>query len=169
MLGIFAVDLRRLAGRAPADDQPRPLDGRPLPPRRHALRPPPHRQIAEFGGLAKVMPVFAFFLVFSTLASVGLPGLNGFVGEFLILAGSYRALGWPAARRHLRRRAGGDLPAEDAPAHALGADHQGEPQAHGPLLARGRRARAALRADAVDRRRAGLLPGVNFIHYSVKR
>ncbi len=42
------------------------------------------------------MPVFAFFLVFSTLASVGLPALNGFVGEFLILVGSYRALGWPA-------------------------------------------------------------------------
>jgi NADH-quinone oxidoreductase subunit M len=51
----------------------------------------------EFGGLAKVMPVFAFFLVFSSLASVGLPALNGFAGEFLILAGSYRSLGWPAA------------------------------------------------------------------------
>ncbi len=50
----------------------------------------------QFGGLAKPMPVFAFFLVFSALASVGLPALNGFVGEFLILAGSYRALGWPA-------------------------------------------------------------------------
>jgi NADH-quinone oxidoreductase subunit M len=37
------------------------------------------------------MPWFAFFLVFSSLASVGLPGLNGFVGEFLILTGSYRA------------------------------------------------------------------------------
>ncbi len=45
---------------------------------------------AEFGGLAKVMPWFAFFLVFSSLASVGLPGLNGFVGEFLILTGSFR-------------------------------------------------------------------------------
>jgi NADH-quinone oxidoreductase subunit M len=51
---------------------------------------------ADFGGLAKPMPLFAFFLVFSALASVGLPALNGFVGEFLILAGSYRALGWPA-------------------------------------------------------------------------
>ncbi len=46
---------------------------------------------AEFGGLAKVMPWFAFFLVVSALASVGLPGLNGFVGEFLILVGSFRA------------------------------------------------------------------------------
>ncbi|HEV3072931.1 MAG TPA: NADH-quinone oxidoreductase subunit M, partial [Thermoanaerobaculia bacterium] len=55
------------------------------------------KQFDEVGGLAKVMPVFAFFLVFSSLASVGLPALNGFAGEFLILAGSFRALGWPAA------------------------------------------------------------------------
>ncbi|HYG61266.1 MAG TPA: NADH-quinone oxidoreductase subunit M [Thermoanaerobaculia bacterium] len=54
------------------------------------------KQFSEFGGLAKVMPLFAFFLVFSMLGSVGLPALNGFVGEFLILAGSYRTLGWPA-------------------------------------------------------------------------
>jgi len=55
------------------------------------------KKFEEFGGLAKVIPVFAFFLVFSTLASVGLPALNGFAGEFLILAGSFRGLGWPAA------------------------------------------------------------------------
>ena len=51
----------------------------------------------ELGGLAKVMPWLAFFLVVSALASMGLPGLNGFVGEFLILIGTYRAdLVWPA-------------------------------------------------------------------------
>ena len=55
------------------------------------------KKFEEFGGLAKVIPLFAFFLVFSTLASVGLPALNGFAGEFLILAGSFRGLGWPAA------------------------------------------------------------------------
>ena len=55
------------------------------------------KKFSEFGGLAKVMPWFAFFFVVSTLASVGLPGLNGFVGEFLILVGTYRAgLIWPA-------------------------------------------------------------------------
>jgi len=59
--------------------------------RRHTKR------LADFGGLAKVMPWFAFFLVFSALASVGLPGLNGFVGEFLILMGSFRTVGWWAA------------------------------------------------------------------------
>ncbi|HWM90581.1 MAG TPA: NADH-quinone oxidoreductase subunit M [Thermoanaerobaculia bacterium] len=54
------------------------------------------KKFSEFGGLAKVIPVFAFFLIFSTLASVGLPALNGFVGEFLILTGAFRSLGWPA-------------------------------------------------------------------------
>jgi NADH-quinone oxidoreductase subunit M len=48
------------------------------------------RQITEYGGLKKVTPrlVAAFLLV--TLASIGLPGLNGFVGEFLILLGAFR-------------------------------------------------------------------------------
>src|SRR4051794_3518139 len=48
------------------------------------------RQIAEFGGLKKVTPrlVAAFLIV--TLSSIGLPGLNGFVGEFLILLGAFR-------------------------------------------------------------------------------
>jgi NADH-quinone oxidoreductase subunit M len=48
------------------------------------------RLIAEYGGLKKVMPrlVAAFLIV--TLASIGLPGLNGFVGEFLILLGAFR-------------------------------------------------------------------------------
>ena len=55
------------------------------------------RAFDEFGGLAKPMPFFAFFLVFATLASMGLPALNGFVGEFLILTGTYRAgLPWAA-------------------------------------------------------------------------
>jgi len=49
------------------------------------------KKFEDFGGLARVMPVFAFFLVFSTLASVGLPALNGFVGEFLILLGAWSA------------------------------------------------------------------------------
>ncbi|MEA2562480.1 MAG: NADH-quinone oxidoreductase subunit [Acidobacteriota bacterium] len=54
------------------------------------------KKFSEFGGLAKVVPLFAFFLIFASLASVGLPALNGFVGEFLILSGVFRSLGWPA-------------------------------------------------------------------------
>jgi NADH-quinone oxidoreductase subunit M len=56
------------------------------------------RQIAEFGGLKLVMPrlVAAFLLV--TLASVALPGMNGFVGEFLILLGSFGSTAFSGAR-----------------------------------------------------------------------
>ncbi len=46
------------------------------------------RDINEIGGLARKMPWLTFFLVFFTLSSIGLPGLNGFVGEFLVLLGT---------------------------------------------------------------------------------
>jgi NADH-quinone oxidoreductase subunit M len=47
------------------------------------------RLIEEFGGLANRMPLYAAFFLVVTLASIGLPGLNGFVGEFLILLGTF--------------------------------------------------------------------------------
>jgi len=47
------------------------------------------RLIEEFGGLSKVMPAFATLFLIVTLSSIGLPGLNGFVGEFLILQGTF--------------------------------------------------------------------------------
>jgi len=47
------------------------------------------RMISDYGGIAKVVPVFAVMFMISTLASIGLPGLNGFIGEFLILNGSF--------------------------------------------------------------------------------
>ena len=47
------------------------------------------RMIADFGGLAGVIPIFTGCFLFVTLSSIGLPGLNGFVGEFLILGGSW--------------------------------------------------------------------------------
>ncbi len=47
------------------------------------------RLIEDFGGLAAVMPVYTGAFMLATLGSIGLPGLNGFVGEFLILTGSY--------------------------------------------------------------------------------
>lgn len=47
------------------------------------------REMSEFGGIAKSMPVYAVLFAFAMLASVGLPGLNGFVGEYLTLLGAY--------------------------------------------------------------------------------
>ena len=49
------------------------------------------RDISQFGGLSKQMPVFAAFFMIVMLSSIGLPGLNGFVGEFLILLGSFKS------------------------------------------------------------------------------
>ena len=49
------------------------------------------RLIEEFGGLANRMPIYAAFFLIVTLSSIGLPGLNGFVGEFLILLGTFGA------------------------------------------------------------------------------
>jgi NADH-quinone oxidoreductase subunit M len=48
-------------------------------------------EISEFGGLASPMPVYAASFLFIVLASVGLPLLNGFVGEFLVLSGAFQA------------------------------------------------------------------------------
>ncbi|MBI3781448.1 MAG: hypothetical protein HY278_10415, partial [candidate division NC10 bacterium] len=48
------------------------------------------RMIEEFGGLSRPLPRFALCFLVVTMSSIGLPGLNGFVGEFLILAGTFR-------------------------------------------------------------------------------
>jgi NADH-quinone oxidoreductase subunit M len=55
------------------------------------------RQISDYGGLATSMPWFSALFVFASLSSVGLPFLNGFVGEFLILLGTWtsQAISWP--------------------------------------------------------------------------
>lgn len=58
------------------------------------------RAIADFGGLAKSVPIMAGLFLFVALSSIGLPGLNGFVGEFLILLGTFLEYRWwviPAA------------------------------------------------------------------------
>ena len=48
------------------------------------------RLIADYGGLWKVMPAFSVLFLIVTFSSIGLPGLNGFVGEFLILVGAFQ-------------------------------------------------------------------------------
>ena len=52
------------------------------------------RNIADFGGLARVAPMLATAFAITTLASIGLPGLNGFIGEFLVLLGSFGRYPW---------------------------------------------------------------------------
>ncbi|HEX5773871.1 MAG TPA: NADH-quinone oxidoreductase subunit M, partial [Geomobilimonas sp.] len=49
------------------------------------------RLITDFGGLSKQMPIFATVFMIVTLSSIGLPGTNGFVGEFLILLGAFES------------------------------------------------------------------------------
>ncbi|MGK5088162.1 NADH-quinone oxidoreductase subunit M [Bdellovibrionota bacterium FG-2] len=49
------------------------------------------REISEYGGITKVMPWFAVVFMIVTLSSIALPGTNGFIGEFMILLGSWRA------------------------------------------------------------------------------
>jgi NADH-quinone oxidoreductase subunit M len=56
------------------------------------------RMIADFGGLWHQLPVFSLLFMIVTFASIGLPGLNGFIGEFLILLGAFSVTpGWTAA------------------------------------------------------------------------
>jgi NADH-quinone oxidoreductase subunit M len=52
------------------------------------------REISEYGGLSKVMPVYATIFMIMTMSSIGLPTLNGFIGEFLILQGAFIANIW---------------------------------------------------------------------------
>ena len=52
------------------------------------------RLIEDYGGIARVVPVFSLILTVVALSSIGLPGLNGFIGEFLVLLGSFTAFPW---------------------------------------------------------------------------
>jgi NADH-quinone oxidoreductase subunit M len=54
------------------------------------------REIAQYGGLSNNMPGYALLFMLFTMASVGLPGTSGFVGEFLSLVGTYEASSWAA-------------------------------------------------------------------------
>ena len=89
VLGLFAFSTISVQGADLSDAEPRHLHRRALPWRRHALRPPPHARNSEFGGLANPMPVLMGFFLFIALSSLALPPLNGFIGEFLILIGTF--------------------------------------------------------------------------------
>jgi NADH-quinone oxidoreductase subunit M len=51
------------------------------------------RMISEYGGLSHIMPVYATVFLIMTLSSIGMPGLNGFIGEYFILLGTFAAPG----------------------------------------------------------------------------
>jgi NADH-quinone oxidoreductase subunit M len=94
MLGIFALNLQGLTG-AVLQMLNHGLSTSALfvlvgfiYARRHT------REISDFGGLAKPMPVFAALFGVVVMSSIGLPALNGFVGEFLILLGVFGASPW---------------------------------------------------------------------------
>jgi NADH-quinone oxidoreductase subunit M len=55
------------------------------------------RELAAYGGLAKLLPVYSVFFMILTLASVGLPTTSGFTGEFLVLLGAFKAAWVPHA------------------------------------------------------------------------
>jgi NADH-quinone oxidoreductase subunit M len=55
------------------------------------------RDIAAYGGVAKMMPKFTFFVILFAMANAGLPGTSGFVGEFLVILGTFQVSGWLAA------------------------------------------------------------------------
>ena len=76
-------------------------------------------EICEFGGLASPMPVYAASFLFIVLASVGLPLLNGFIGEFLVLSGAFQAQGRLRNSRRHRRDLERRLPALDVPESVL--------------------------------------------------
>jgi NADH-quinone oxidoreductase subunit M len=52
------------------------------------------RQIADYGGVANTMPVYAAFMVLFAMANAGLPGTSGFVGEFMVIIASFKANFW---------------------------------------------------------------------------
>ena len=52
------------------------------------------RQIADYGGVANTMPIFAGFMVLFAMANAGLPGTSGFVGEFMVIIASFKANFW---------------------------------------------------------------------------
>jgi NADH-quinone oxidoreductase subunit M len=54
------------------------------------------RLIEDYGGIARVVPMFATLLTLVALSSIGVPGTNGFIGEFLVLVGSFRTYPWYA-------------------------------------------------------------------------
>jgi NADH-quinone oxidoreductase subunit M len=87
------------------------------------------REISEYGGLSKVMPVYAAIFLVMTMSSIGLPALNGFIGELLILQGVFVANKDVGVLRRQRRRARRRLHALSLPADDVRQDREPEERA----------------------------------------
>ena len=94
--GLFAMNRQGIEGAMHRDARPRPCVGRALPVRRRGLRPAAHARNRPLRRPFDNMPGYALLFMIFTMASVGLPGTSGFVGEFLSLVGTYRASSWAA-------------------------------------------------------------------------
>jgi NADH-quinone oxidoreductase subunit M len=111
MLGLFAVMSASTMAAAPATEKAAALNGVFLQMFNHGLtaatlfwfvglleeRGGGLRGLNDFGGLRKVAPVFCGLMGIALFASLGLPGLNGFVGEFLIFKGGFPLVTWATA------------------------------------------------------------------------
>jgi len=93
-IGIFHVQCTGHLRCAVPDAQPRRCLRRAVPLCRRRLRPHAHPRDRRYGGLAERMPAYAFVFMLFTLASMGLPGTGGFVGEFLVLVGAFKVNFW---------------------------------------------------------------------------
>ena len=126
-----------IAGRRAPDGQPRHLHRRAVPPRRLDLRATPHpRDLRAQAASRRWRPIFAAVFTVVMLSSIGLPGLNGFVGEFLILIGSFLTaplVGGGGRHRRDPRRA---VPAVGLPAGVPRRGRRGQPPLPRPAASR---------------------------------
>jgi NADH:ubiquinone oxidoreductase subunit 4 (subunit M) len=115
------------------------------------------REISKYGGLAMAMPLYTICFFIVTLSSIAVPGTNGFIGEFLILLGTFEAHNWYGAAGEAQKR--GDRPTSDrhmlayaGHARALGIDPAGHPPPEvGERIRQLAGKRAAFRGHPADR------------------
>ena len=111
------------------------------------------REIARYGGLGDRMPAYALVFMLFTMASIGLPGTSGFVGEFLVLVGAFKVNFWLSLLGSLGMILGAAYMLYLYRRDYLRLDHQGRSEIHSrSLAARDGDLRAAGAADAVDGR-----------------
>ena len=99
-IGIFTPNALGISGQHRADALARRRLGRPLHGRRRRLRPDPQPRDHRYGGLAENMPVYATIFMLFMMASVGLPGTSGFIGEILVIIGAFQIELARLLRRH---------------------------------------------------------------------